>query len=165
MTEGGPRVSVSRTPSALRFSNIVSGRSTVSRQGRSTMSRSPGARNSRGPRDHSANPANRVSVQYHIYHDSKNIDYFANKRGIIRCQAWRLQVSFQRNEPSTDFIFSTRHRNQRCPNSIQKQDKSSRIKEKFNILTAVEKSKSTALDVTCSLIVCGIIKIIYLSKR
>ena len=60
------------------------------------MSRSPGARNSRGPRDHSANPANRVSVQYHIYHDSKNIDYFANKRGIIRCQAWRLQVIFQK---------------------------------------------------------------------
>lgn len=95
MTEGGPRVSVSRTPSALRFSNIASGRNTVSRQTRITMTRSPGARNSRGPRDHSANQStNRASVQYHIYHDSKNIDYFANKRGIIRCQAWRLQVSF-----------------------------------------------------------------------
>jgi len=92
MTEGGPRVSVSRSPSALRFSNIVPGRSTISRQGRSTMTRSPGARNSiRGARDHSANSTNRASVQYHIYHDNKNIDYFANKRGIIRCQAWRLQ--------------------------------------------------------------------------
>ena len=97
MTEGGPRVSVSRSPSALRFSNIVPGRSTISRQGRSTMTRSPGARNSiRGARDHSANSTNRASVQYHIYHDNKNIDYFANKRGIIRCQAWRLQVSYRK---------------------------------------------------------------------
>lgn len=91
MTEACPRVSVSRTPSALRFSNIASGRGTIARQPRTTMTRSPGARNSRGPRDHSTNPTNRSSFQYHIYHESKNIDYFPNKRGIIRCQAWRLQ--------------------------------------------------------------------------
>ena len=120
MTEATPRVSVSRSPSAIRFSNIASGRGTISRQPRTTMTRSPGGgRNSRGPRDHSANPTNRASFQYHIYHDSKNIDYYPNKRGIIRCQAWRLQVNIF--SPSQhDIIFSTQHRNQRCANSIPK---------------------------------------------
>ena len=92
MTEAGPRMSISRTPSILsgRRSNLMSGRGTISRQTRGT--RSPSARNSRGPRDQSANPTNRASFQYHIYHDSKNIDFFPNKRGIIGCQAWRVQV-------------------------------------------------------------------------
>merc|ERR1719427_1050713 len=85
-----------RTPSVVRFSEAASRgppkilqgkgpRGTVQGGPRGTVSR-----NSRGGRPDHANPANRPS-QYHVYHEKQNIDYYPNKRGILKCQAWKLQ--------------------------------------------------------------------------